>query len=129
MRRMKAMETVLLVDDEVVIINVVKSILEGMGYNVLIARCGEDAIEVYKKNGQEIDLVLLDMSMPSMGGSETYDSLKDVNPDVKVLLTSGYSIDGQASEILERGCDGFIEKPFTINELSQKLRGILEKVP
>jgi len=126
---MKAMETVLLVDDEVVIINVVKSILEGMGYNVLIARCGEDAIEVYKKNGQEIDLVILDMSMPSMGGSETYDSLKDVNPDVKVLLTSGYSIDGQASEILERGCDGFIEKPFTINELSQKLRGILEKVP
>jgi len=123
------METVLLVDDEVVIINVVKSILEGMGYNVLIARCGEDAIEVYKKNGQEIDLVILDMSMPSMGGSETYDSLKDVNPDVKVLLTSGYSIDGQASEILERGCDGFIEKPFTINELSQKLRGILEKVP
>ena len=123
------METVLLVDDEVVIINVVKPILEGMGYNVLIARCGEEAIEVYKKNGQEIDLVLLDMSMPSMGGSETYDSLKDVNPDVKVLLTSGYSIDGQATEILERGCDGFIEKPFTINELSQKLKGILEKVP
>ena len=126
---MKEMETVLLVDDEVVIINVVKAILEGMGYNVLIARCGEEAIEVYKKNGQEIDLVLLDMSMPFMGGSETYDSLKEVNPDVKVLLTSGYSIDGQAAEILERGCDGFIEKPFTINELSQKLRGVLEKVP
>ena len=123
------METVLLVDDEVVIISVVKPILEGMGYNVLIARCGEEAIEVYKKNGQEIDLVLLDMAMPSMGGSETYDSLKEVNPDVKVLLTSGYSIDGQATEILERGCDGFIEKPFTINELSQKLKGILEKVP
>lgn len=123
------METVLLVDDEVVIINVVKPILEGMGYNVLIARCGEEAIEVYKKNGQEIDLVLLDMTMPFMGGSETYDRLKEVNPDVKVLLTSGYSIDGQAAEILERGCDGFIEKPFTINELSQKLRGVLEKVP
>jgi CheY-like chemotaxis protein len=123
------METVLLVDDEVVIINVVKSILEGMGYNVLIARCGEEAIEVYKKNGQKIDLVLLDMAMPFMGGSETYDSLKEVDPDVKVLLTSGYSIDGQATAILERGCDGFIEKPFTIDELSQKLKGILEKVP
>ena len=123
------METVLLVDDEVVIINVVKPILEGMGYNVLTARCGEEAIEVYKKNGQEIDLVLLDMTMPFMGGSETYDSLKEVDPDVKVLLTSGYSIDGQATAILERGCDGFIEKPFTINELSQKLKGILEKVP
>ena len=123
------METVLLVDDEVVIINVVTPILEGMGYNVLIARCGEEAIEVYKKNGQQIDLVLLDMAMPAMGGSETYDSLKEVDPDVKVLLTSGYSIDGQATAILERGCDGFIEKPFTINELSQKLRGVLEKVP
>ena len=74
-------------------------------------------------------MTLLDMTMPFMGGSETYDSLKEVNPDVKVLLTSGYSIDGQASEILERGCDGFIEKPFTINELSEKLRGVLEKVP
>ena len=60
-----------------------------------------------------------------MGGGETFDHLKEINPDIKVLLSSGYSINGQASEILERGCDGFIQKPFNINQLSEKIQGII----
>jgi CheY-like chemotaxis protein len=120
--------TVLFVDDEVVIIGVVKPILEQMGYNTLTARSGQEAIDVYQKNLQNIDIILLDMIMPVMDGGETYDRLKAINPDVKVILTSGYSIDGQANEILERGCDGFIQKPFTIHELNQKLTDILAKV-
>jgi CheY-like chemotaxis protein len=67
------------------------------------------------------------MIMPEIGGGEVYDRLKTINPDVKVLLSSGYSINGQAAEILARGCDGFIQKPFQMNVLSQKLREILEK--
>jgi len=63
--------------------------------------------------------------MPEMGGGETYDKLKEINPQVKVLLSSGYSIDGQATEILNRGCNGFIQKPFNISELSQSLRRVL----
>jgi two-component system, cell cycle sensor histidine kinase and response regulator CckA len=68
------------------------------------------------------------MIMPDMGGGETFDRLKRVNPDVKVLLSSGYSVDGQAKEILDRGCNGFIQKPFHIQELSQELRRILGRV-
>ncbi|MBW1753839.1 MAG: response regulator, partial [Deltaproteobacteria bacterium] len=76
---------------------------------------------------QEIDLIILDMIMPNMAGSKTFDQLKEINPNIKVLLSSGYSIDGLATEILERGCNGFIQKPFNIKSLSQKLREILDK--
>jgi len=72
-------------------------------------------------------MVILDMIMPDMGGGETYDKLKEINPKVKVLLASGYSIDGQASEILARGCNGFIQKPFHMENLSRKIKEILEK--
>jgi PAS domain S-box-containing protein len=120
-------ETVLLVDDEDMIIEVGKPILEQIGYNVLIATGGKEALDIYEKNKQEIDIVILDMIMPGIGGGETYDRLKELNPAIKVLLSSGYSINGQATKILERGCDGFIQKPFNVMDLSRKIRGILEK--
>ena len=71
------------------------------------------------------DLIVMDMIMPGMGGGETFDRLKAVNPDVKVLLSSGYSINGQASKILERGCDGFIQKPFNLKTLSQNIQAVM----
>jgi CheY-like chemotaxis protein len=64
--------------------------------------------------------------MPDMGGGETYDRLREIDPDIKVLLSSGYSIDGQAQTILSRGCNGFIQKPFNLKDLSQKMREILD---
>jgi PAS domain S-box-containing protein len=118
--------TVLLVDDEEVILEVGQKLLEAMGYRALIARNGKEAVEVYKKNRDEIDIVLLDMLMPNMGGGEAYDRMKEINPDIKVLLSSGFSIDGEATEILKRGCDSFIQKPFNIDELSGKIREILD---
>ena len=124
---LKGSETVLLVDDEDMIIDVGKPILEQMGYNVLIATGGKEALDIYEKNKQEIGIVILDMIMPGMGGGDTYDRLKELNPDIKVLLSSGYSINGQATKILERGCDGFIQKPFNVMGLSRKIRGILDK--
>jgi PAS domain S-box-containing protein len=124
---LKGSETVLLVDDEDIIIAIGQDILKSLGYEVLPVRGGEEAVEVYKKNHDKIDMVILDMIMPDMGGRETYDRLKEINPDIKVLLSSGYSIDGQATEILERGCDDFIQKPFNITDLSQKIRKILDK--
>jgi two-component system cell cycle sensor histidine kinase/response regulator CckA len=116
---------VLLVDDEGVVLKVGQELLEAMGYQVLTAKDGKEAITVYKKNRDKIDVVVLDMVMPRMGGGKTYDRMKEVNPDVKVLLSSGFSVDGEASEILERGCDGFIQKPFTMKQLSAKISGIL----
>jgi len=115
------------VDDEDDVLEIGKELLEVMGYRVLTAKDGEGAIEVYGKNRDDIDFVLLDMIMPGMGGGETYDKMKEINPDVKVLLSSGYSIDGQATDILERGCDGFIQKPFTMKELSQSIRDVMGK--
>jgi two-component system cell cycle sensor histidine kinase/response regulator CckA len=124
---LKGAETILVVDDEDMIINICKHLLEEMGHKVLIAKSGKEALEIYEKNNDEIDMVILDMVMPDMGGGETYNKLKQINPEVKVLLASGYSIDGQASEILARGCNGFIQKPFHMENLSHKIREILEK--
>ena len=121
----KAIGTVLLVDDEEVILDVSEKVLKVLGYKVLVARGGAEAIEIFKKHQDSIDLVLLDIIMPHMGGGEVYDRLKEISPEVKVLLSSGYSIDGEASKIMARGCDGFIQKPFDIMQLSQSIRAIL----
>jgi PAS domain S-box-containing protein len=119
-------ETVLLVDDEDMVLTVGDEILRKMGYKVLLAKSGREAIEIYRKHRSVIDIIILDMIMPDMGGGESYDIMKQEDAGVKVLLSSGYSIDGQASQILERGCDGFIQKPFKIKELSGKIRQILD---
>ena len=124
---MKGTETILLVDDEERIVAIGEKALKKMGYQVLSARNGREAIMLYEKNQDNIDVVVLDMIMPEMSGGETYERLKAINPNVKVILSSGYSIEGQASEILKRGCDGFIQKPFKMKELSQKIKEILGK--
>jgi signal transduction histidine kinase/CheY-like chemotaxis protein len=118
--------TILLVDDEDIVIDVGQKMLESIGYKVLTAQSGREALDLYKKGKHEIDLVILDMIMPEMGGGETYERMRDVNAGVNVLLSSGYSIDGQAKEILDRGCNAFIQKPFSLIDLSIKVRELLE---
>ena len=124
---LRGSETVLFVDDEDMIIEIAEELFEQLGYKVLIARSGKEAIKTYQENKDNIDIVLLDMIMPDMSGSDTYDRMKDIDPKVKVLLSSGYSINGQATEIMDRGCNGFIQKPFKMKELSRKLREILDE--
>ena len=119
-------ETILLVDDEEITIEVGEEILVELGYRVITARNGMEALAAYKDNRDQIDMVILDMIMPDMGGGKTFDELRKINPDIKVLLSSGYSISGEASEILERGCNDFIQKPFNMKQLSEKMRGILD---
>ena len=117
----KGTGTILLVDDEHMVLGVSVKMLEKLGYAVLEAKGGKEAIDIYEAHKNEIDLVILDMIMPGMGGGETYDRMKEINPDVRVLLSSGYSIDGEATEILKRGCHGFIQKPFKMEELLGKV--------
>jgi CheY-like chemotaxis protein len=124
---LKGTETILLVDDEEVVVNVSRMLLEALGYKVFMARSGQEALVVYEARKGEIDLVIMDMIMPGMGGENTIDILKTMNPDLKVILSSGYSLDGQATRIMERGCQGFIQKPFSARELSQKIREVLGK--
>ncbi|MBN1381564.1 MAG: PAS domain S-box protein [Deltaproteobacteria bacterium] len=119
-------ETILLVDDEETILEVTQEILESLGYTVLTATSGYEAIEIYKKEQNRIDLMILDMIMPGMGGGETYDVLKTINPEARIILSSGYSIDGQAKAIMERGVKAFLQKPFRIHQLSQKVREALD---
>lgn len=126
-RIIKGDETVLLVDDEEVVIDVGVQLLKKLGYNVLEAGSGKEAIRVFSEKSDKVDIVILDMIMPDIGGGEVYDRIKEIDPKVRVLLSSGYSIDGQATDILERGCNGFVQKPFNMKVMSTKIREILNK--
>jgi PAS domain S-box-containing protein len=114
----KGSGTLLIVDDEELVLEV---------YTVLKAHNGTEAVDIFKANHDKIKMVILDIIMPDIGGGEVYDKIKPINSDVKVLLSSGYSVDGQAIELLERGCDGFMQKPFTMEELSGKITQIMNK--
>lgn len=122
----KGTGTLLLVDDEQMIVDVGRQLLEHIGYSVLTAAGGKEAVELVANNHKKIDLIILDLIMPGMGGGETFDALRAIAPEVKVLLSSGYTLEGEASEILDRGCNGFIQKPFTLNDLSAKIRAVLK---
>ncbi|MCX7965770.1 MAG: response regulator, partial [Syntrophorhabdaceae bacterium] len=118
-------KAILLVDDEKVILEVGKELLEVLGYKVLTAENSFDAVKIYMERMDEIDLVILDMIMPVKDGEETFEELKKINKNVKVLLASGYSVDKATERIMEKGCSGFLQKPFNLNELSVKIKEIL----
>jgi len=117
--------TVLLIDDETMILDVGSEILTVLGYRVLTANSGKMAEEIFSEKKDEILLVILDMIMPETSGSQVYDCLKKIDPNVNVLLSSGYSFNEQVAEILRKGCSGFIQKPFNIEGLSNKIQNIL----
>jgi len=123
----KGSETVLLVDDEVKIIEVAKPMLELMGYHVISVQSGEHAVDVFRLKADEIDLVILDLIMPGMDGGKVFDRIRDIKPAARVILSSGYAISGPAAEIMQRGCNGFIQKPYAISKLSQIVRKILDE--
>jgi nitrogen-specific signal transduction histidine kinase/CheY-like chemotaxis protein len=118
-------ETILLVDDEHAILDACSSMLKRLGYDVIVARGGKEAVDMYRQHQAQIDLVILDIIMPDLSGGEVFDRLIDINPRVKVLLSSGYSIEDQAAEIMRRGCDGFIQKPFQMDQLHRSIREVL----
>ena len=126
-RIMEGNENILLVDDEALVINVGVQLLKKLGYTVLEAQSGREAIKIFMEGNHAIDMVILDMVMPDMSGGEVYDRIKRIDSNVKVLLSSGYSIDGQAAEILKRGCEGFIQKPYSMEDFSKKIREVLSK--
>ncbi len=123
---LKGSECILLVDDEEGPIEVEKLMLKELGYSVITAENGREAIDIYVEKSEKVDLIALDMIMPEMSGKATYAELKKINPDVRVLLVSGYSTNRQTEELFALGCNGFIQKPFDIIELSQKIREVLE---
>ena len=121
-------ETVLIIDDEEMILQAGKQMMEKMGFSVLLAKSGGEALHIYHDFHERIDMVILDMMMPDMSGAETLDSLKRIKKDVKVLLSSGYGLDEQARELMALGCADFMEKPFSMGDLLQKIRSVLGDV-
>jgi CheY-like chemotaxis protein len=121
-------ETILLVDDEKSIMDVVGEMIKGLGYRLMTAENGENAVDVYRANPGRIDLVIMDMIMPGLGGGAAIDAIRAENPDARIILCSGYSLNGEAQDILKRGgVISFMQKPFELADLSQKIRGVLDK--
>jgi two-component system, cell cycle sensor histidine kinase and response regulator CckA len=118
-------ETILLVDDEKMVLDVSREMLESIGYQVFAAGSGQEAIAVYMEKKGRIDLVILDMIMPGISGGETFDRFREIDPGIAVLLCSGYSVNDRVQDILDRGCRGFLQKPFTLEILSRKIREVL----
>lgn len=116
---------ILLIEDDSTVRKTVARMLKDQGHNIVERADGAEAVEVYETDCREIDLVVLDMVMPRMGGRATFAALREVNPRVKVLLSSGYSLDSEARVILDEGALGFIQKPFTSAELAEKIAEVL----
>jgi CheY-like chemotaxis protein len=120
-------ETILLVDDEQMVLSVGQEMLRYLGYQVIKANSGQAAVDIVNDPENELDLVILDMIMPEMGGGEAFDIIHERRPELPVLLCSGYSLDDKAAKILDRGCDGFIQKPFDLDKLSRRIREIFKR--
>jgi PAS domain S-box-containing protein len=117
--------SILLVEDEEVVARIAEKMLIRLGHSVRVATSGAQAVSIYREHRERIDLVILDVVMPGMGGSETFERLKAINPEVAVLLSSGYSLNGESRDILQRGCRGFIQKPFSMDALDRHIRQAL----
>jgi len=116
---------VLVVDDEPSIGDMVAEMLELIGCRATVCLDGEEALEIYRRSGEEIDAVLLDLVMPNMDGNAVFRELRKIDPQVRVLVSSGYSVDGGAQEVLTQGASGFIQKPYNIADLKMNLVAIL----
>ncbi len=120
-------ETILLVDDEEPVRDLGGKLLSHVGYRVLTACNGVEALQVYRENREEIALVILDLIMPEMDGKHCFRELLRINPDVKVLISSGYSSRGPVDEVIRNGARGFVEKPYKVNDLLRSIRTILDQ--
>ena len=118
--------TILLIEDEVAVIETLRKLLELLGYHVLDAKTGKEAIRLARAYDGDIDLAILDVFLPDMNGNKVYPLLKEFRPDLKVLVCSGYSIEGPAQEILNAGAQGFVQKPVSVEVLSEKLKELLQ---
>jgi CheY-like chemotaxis protein len=118
--------TILVIEDEEPLVGLFSEILEMLGYRVLLARTGKEAVELAKTFDGQIDLALLDIKLPDMDGGRVYPLIMEARPDMKVIVCSGYSIHGPAQDILDAGAEGFIQKPFYIAPFAEKLKEVLE---
>jgi CheY-like chemotaxis protein len=118
---------ILFVDDDELVLEVGRKMIQRLDFEVLIARDGQEAIGLFKKNKAAIDVVILDMRMPGMNGATVHDHLREIKPDAKIILASGYFENGRVQDIIEHRYNDFIHKPFHFDQLSQKIEGMMER--
>jgi len=118
-------ETILVIEDEDIVINVIRPMLEELGYRILVAKTGSEAVDIVRSFDGNIDLAILDIVLPDMIGDKVYPLIMEARPNLKVIVCSGYTIDGTAQEILDAGAQDFIQKPFSLKPLAKKLRKVL----
>jgi len=119
--------TVLVVDDDQTVRGITQEILENQGFTVLSAKDGHEGVQVFEQHHREITLVILDLTMPRMSGKEVYQHMRSLRPDIRVLLTSGYSESDAVGRFAESGLCGFIQKPFALSSFLQKIDEVMEK--
>ena len=119
-------ETILLVEDEEMLLDLVKTVLEEQGFHVLAAKDGEEALDVYTHHKDEIAVVVSDMGLPKLGGWEILHKMKEINPDAKVILASGYSDPKIKSQMLKQGAKDYVSKPYDTDEITRKIREVIE---
>lgn len=118
---------ILVIDDDKDIREIIKLLLEALGYKIFTAENGSDAIDIFKEKNNEIDLVLLDMMIPEMDSEQIFLALKKIKPDVKTVLSSGYKKNSKAEKIIDKGVLGFIQKPYHLDELSNVISDVIKK--
>lgn len=116
---------ILLVDDEDIVLEVGSQMLEKIGYSVFKAKNGKSAVDIFRQNREQICLVILDLAMPELDGEATFELLKEIQPEVKVLISSGVCMPEDVGDQLKYGCSGFIQKPFNMNNLSLRVEEII----
>ena len=116
---------ILLVDDEDIVLDVGAQMLGKIGYSVFRAKNGKSAVDIFRENRERIGLVILDLAMPEMDGESAFELLKEIQPEVKVLISSGGDLPDSVGDQLRYGCSGFIQKPFNISNLSRKVEEVI----
>ena len=119
-------ETILIVDDQETIWDFLIEALQKLGYSVLLAQDGEDAVEIYRNNPGEIDLVLLDMVMPRLDGPEAFRRIREIDPQARILLSSGFVSEEDVHELLQQGACGFLPKPHRLPVVCRAIREALD---
>jgi CheY-like chemotaxis protein len=117
--------TILVVDDEEAVRSVATAFLNELGYRVLTASDGAEALETYRSERERIDLVIIDMVMPRLGGRECFRALREINPRLRAVLSTGYDFNAAVQEILDEGMSGFIQKPYQMRQLSEVISAAL----
>ena len=118
-------KTILLIDDEETVINISEMMLKRLGYRVLKAHSGYEGLKLFEENKSTIDLIISDLEMPKMNGKEVMDKLREIDPQIKVILSSGALTNADEKNVVNKGFNGFIKKPYNMNTLCEKMAEII----